>query len=304
MGFVDLVKIKAVAGRGGDGKISFRREKGEAFGGPDGGNGGHGGNVYIVGTRDKTSLLDFKYRPKYEAKRGQHGKGSDMDGRAGEDMLLSVPLGTLIYDAETGEEIHDLCEENKPLLIARGGKGGRGNKSFVSSVLRGPRICTPGAEGQVRELKLELRLLADVGLIGLPNAGKSTLLKTLSRATPKIASYPFTTLQPNLGVVYHKEQSFVMADLPGLIEGASEGQGLGIQFLKHASRNKLLLHLVEISQDTEEIKKNSTDHHIMLAIQNMRTNNVSATPGYDGVFGVIDVLGGEKFLKPTQANLW
>jgi GTPase len=256
MALIDEAHIRVFSGAGGDGCVSFRREKFIPFGGPNGGDGGRGGDVYIVATRDKHSLLDFRFQPKYEAERGEHGMGSDMFGRGGEDLEIAVPVGTLIYDEETGELIEDLKDDGTKLLIAPGGRGGRGNLSYKSSTNRAPRTAETGKPGVVKNLKLELRLLADVGLIGLPNAGKSSFLQSVSRARPKVADYPFTTLEPHLGVVDHKEQSFIVADLPGLIEGASSGAGLGHRFLKHVARNRVLLHLVEVTHTPAEIEKN------------------------------------------------
>lgn len=253
MALIDEVQIKVVSGAGGNGCRSFRREKYVPFGGPNGGDGGRGGHVYLSATRDKTSLLDFKFRPKYEGERGEHGMGSDMYGKAGDDLHLSVPVGTTVYDVETGEVVVDLVEHEQTVIIAKGGRGGLGNIHFKTSTNRAPRTSTPGELGEERELRLELRLLADVGLVGLPNAGKSSFLTAVSRARPKIADYPFTTLEPHLGVVSHKDQGFVVGDLPGLIEGASAGVGLGIKFLKHVSRNRVLLHLVESTSDAESI---------------------------------------------------
>ncbi len=255
MALIDEVNIRVISGGGGNGCISFRRETGIPYGGPNGGNGGRGGNVYLQATRDKTSLLDFKYQPKYEAERGEHGMGSDCNGHSGEDLTILVPLGTLIYDLATGDLIEDLTVHGQKVAIATGGRGGRGNLSFKSSTNRAPRTATKGALGIEKELKLELRLLADVGLIGFPNAGKSSFLSSVSRARPKVADYPFTTLEPHLGVVAHKGQGFVVADLPGLIEGASQGTGLGIKFLKHVARNRVLLHLIEIDQEPAQIEK-------------------------------------------------
>lgn len=254
MALIDEVVIRIQAGSGGNGCVSFRRESFVPFGGPNGGDGGKGGDVYLKATRDKTSLLDFKYQPKYLAKRGEHGLGKDMFGRGGEDLIISVPMGTLVFDNETGELLADLTEHEQTLLVARGGRGGRGNLSFKSSTNRAPRTATPGEPGEIKELKLELKLLADVGLIGFPNAGKSSLLAGLSRAKPKVADYPFTTLEPGLGVVDHKGHAFVMADLPGLIENAAEGAGLGHVFLRHVARTKVLLHLVDITQSEEDIQ--------------------------------------------------
>lgn len=254
MALIDEVVIRVLGGNGGNGCVSFRREKYIPHGGPNGGDGGRGGDVYLFATRDKTSLLDFKYQPKYQAERGEHGMGKDMFGRGGEDLRIHIPTGTLVYDAQTNELLADLTQHGSELLVARGGKGGRGNLSFKSSTNRAPRTATPGTLGEVKELRLELRLIADVGLVGLPNAGKSSFLRVVSRATPKVAGYPFTTLEPHLGVVDHKSQSWVIADLPGLIEGASEGAGLGHQFLRHVARNRCLLHLVEVTADTSEIE--------------------------------------------------
>lgn len=255
MALIDEVVIRIIAGSGGKGCVSFRREAFVPFGGPNGGDGGRGGHVYLRASHNKTSLLDFKYQPKYEAERGEHGMGKDMFGRAGEDLIISVPQGTTVYDAETGEVYADLTEHEQEIMIAEGGKGGRGNLSYKSSTNRAPRTSTPGDPGQTRELRLELKLIADVGLIGLPNAGKSSFLRAVSRAKPKVADYPFTTLEPNLGFVDHKGQGYVIADLPGLIENASEGAGLGTKFLKHVSRNRVLLHLVDISKAPAQIEK-------------------------------------------------
>ena len=256
MALIDEVVITVISGEGGRGCKSFRRETRIPYGGPNGGNGGRGGDVYLEATRDKTSLLDFKFQPKYEADRGQHGMGSDMDGRGGEDLVIQVPMGTLVYDNAKGILVEDLTQHGQKILIAKGGRGGRGNLSFKSSTNRAPKTALPGEPGEIKELKLELRLLADVGLLGLPNAGKSSFLKAVSRATPKIADYPFTTLEPHLGVVSHKGQGFVVADLPGLIEGASDGAGLGTKFLKHVARNRVLLHLVDVSETPAQIEKN------------------------------------------------
>lgn len=255
MALIDEAVIHIQSGSGGNGCISFRREKFVPFGGPNGGNGGRGGDIVLRATRDKSSLLDFKYQPKYAAERGEHGMGSDCDGRTGEGLVIQVPTGTLVYDTASHELLADLTEHGQELLVAEGGKGGRGNLSFKTSTNRAPRTATPGEPGIEKNLKLELQLIADVGLIGLPNAGKSSFLQSVSRARPKIADYPFTTLEPHLGVVAHKEQGFVVADLPGLIEGAAEGAGLGHRFLKHVSRNRVLLHLVDVSAEIPEIEK-------------------------------------------------
>jgi GTP-binding protein len=254
MALIDEVVIRAIAGNGGNGCVAFRREKYVPYGGPNGGNGGRGGSVILVATRDKTSLLDFKYQPKYEGERGEHGMGSQCDGHSGKDLILKVPLGTLVYDLETGALLVDLKRHEQSYKCASGGRGGRGNQSFATSTNRAPRVASPGRIGDTRELKLELRLLADLGLVGLPNAGKSTLLRTITAARPKAAAYPFTTLEPHLGVVEHKDQTVVIADLPGLIEGASEGAGLGHKFLRHVARNRALLHLVDGSEPMETIQ--------------------------------------------------
>ncbi len=253
MALIDEVQIRVISGAGGNGCSSFRREKYVPFGGPNGGDGGRGGHVFLTATRDKTSLMDFKFRPKYEGERGEHGMGSDMYGRAGVDLTLLVPVGTLVYDVATTELVADLTEDGQMIQIAKGGKGGLGNIHFKTSTNRAPRKKTPGEEGEQKELRLELRLLADVGLLGLPNAGKSSFLSAVSRARPKIADYPFTTLEPHLGVVSHKNQGFVVGDLPGLIEGASDGTGLGFKFLRHVTRNRVLLHLIESTGDAESM---------------------------------------------------
>lgn len=255
MAFIDEVSLLVESGAGGNGCISFRREKYVPRGGPNGGNGGRGGDVRFRASRDKQSLLDFKFRPRFQAERGEHGMGKEMDGRSGTDLLIPVPCGTLVYDEESGLLLGDLTHDGSELLIAEGGRGGRGNKTFVTSTNRAPRMATPGRAGIVRKVRLELRLIADVGLVGLPNAGKSSFLRSISRATPKVASYPFTTLEPALGVVEHKSVAFVAADLPGLIEGASEGVGLGHKFLRHVTRNRLLLHLVALDDTPEHIAR-------------------------------------------------
>ncbi len=239
--FIDSAKIHVKAGDGGNGVVSFRREKYVPKGGPDGGDGGDGGSVYIVADRNLTTLLDFRYAHHYNAERGAHGQGSRKSGLSGNDVVIKVPCGTLIKDAETGDVLGDLTEHGAKLLVAKGGKGGRGNQHFATPTNRAPRHAEPGEPGEERTLELELKLLADVGLVGFPNAGKSTLISVLSAAKPKIADYPFTTLEPNLGIVrYQDYKSFVMADIPGIIEGASEGKGLGLKFLKHIERTKVL----------------------------------------------------------------
>ena len=253
MRFVDEVTIRVKAGDGGNGCVSFRREKYIEFGGPNGGDGGDGGDVYLVAERNLNTLIDFRHQRYYEGQRGENGAGNNMTGKRGDDQEIRVPVGTVAYDEETGEMIGDLVEPEQRLLVAKGGWHGLGNLRYKSSVNRAPRQSKPGTVGELRVLRLELKLLADVGLLGLPNAGKSTLISAVSSARPKVADYPFTTLYPNLGVVsVGVTQSFVMADIPGLIEGAAEGAGLGIQFLRHLARTSLLLHVVDVAPMAEE----------------------------------------------------
>ena len=248
MKFVDEAKLKVQAGNGGRGAASFRREKFVPFGGPDGGDGGLGGSVYLRAAPGINTLADFRIERTFKAKSGESGSGNDCTGRGGDDLYVPVPIGTVITDLETGEQLGDMVHEAQTLLVARGGKGGWGNTRFKTSTHRAPRNFGPGLPGEKRTLGLELKVIADVGLLGLPNAGKSTLISAVSAARPKIADYPFTTLYPNLGVVSVGEhRSFVMADIPGLIEGAAEGAGLGIRFLKHLQRTRVLLHLVDIA---------------------------------------------------------
>ncbi len=248
MKFVDEATIEVAAGDGGNGCASFRHEKYKEFGGPDGGDGGRGGHVYGLVDDSLNTLVDFRYTRRFEAQRGEHGKGSDMFGVKGDDIVLKLPVGTIVSDAETGEVLFELLHAGEQILLAKGGDGGFGNMHYKSSTNRAPRQKTPGWPGERRTLKLELKVLADVGLLGMPNAGKSTLIAAISNARPKIADYPFTTLHPNLGVVrVGPEKSFVVADVPGLIEGASEGAGLGHQFLRHLQRTRVLLHLVDVA---------------------------------------------------------
>jgi GTP-binding protein len=248
MKFVDEAHIRVQAGKGGDGSGSFRREKFIPFGGPDGGDGGRGGSVFLEGDSGLNTLVDFRHQREYKAPKGQSGAGRKMSGKSGQDIVIRVPLGTIVVDEGSGEKLGDVTGHGQRLCVAAGGKGGLGNVHFKSSTNRAPRQTTPGAPGQERELQLELTVLADVGLLGFPNAGKSTLISAVSAARPKVADYPFTTLYPNLGVVrIDVNSSFVIADIPGLIEGAAEGAGLGIQFLKHLQRTRLLLHLVDVA---------------------------------------------------------
>ena len=268
--FIDEAKITVRAGDGGHGCIAFRREKFVPRGGPSGGDGGNGGNIYFIASDQDNTLLKFRYNHIFRAPRGKHGEGSNRHGKNGEDLEISVPLGTVVYDLETGELLHDFTQRGERVLIAAGGRGGHGNAHFASSVNRAPSRAQDGKPGEHRELRLELKLLADVGLVGFPNAGKSTLISSISAARPKIADYPFTTLEPNLGVVaYDQDKSFVVADIPGLIEGAHLGHGLGIQFLRHIERTRLLLHLVDVSPtedrdpvaDFKTIEKELTQHN-------------------------------------------
>ncbi|GAB4553472.1 MAG: GTPase ObgE [Rhizobacter sp.] len=254
MKFVDEATIDVAAGNGGNGCMSFRREKFIPFGGPNGGDGGKGGSVYAVGDRNLNTLIDFRYARRHEARNGENGRGSDQYGAAAEDIVLRMPMGTIIKDVETGNVIAELLVPDEKVLLAKGGDGGFGNLHFKTSTNRAPRQKTSGWPGEQHKLKLELRVLADVGLLGMPNAGKSTLIAAISNARPKIADYPFTTLHPNLGVVrVAAEQSFVVADIPGLIEGASEGAGLGHLFLRHLQRTHLLLHLVDMAPFDESV---------------------------------------------------
>lgn len=252
MKFVDEVIIRVEAGDGGDGCVSFRREKYIPFGGPDGGDGGDGGSIYLRADAELNTLADYRFTRRFRAERGQNGRGANCTGRSGADLTVVMPVGTVAYDADTGELIGDLIEPDQRLLVARGGFHGLGNTRYKSSTNRAPRQFKPGTPGEARELRLELKVIADVGLLGMPNAGKSTLIRAVSAARPKVADYPFTTLHPNLGVVrVGPLRGFVMADIPGLIEGAAEGAGLGIQFLRHLSRTRLLLHLVDIAPHSD-----------------------------------------------------
>ena len=259
MKFIDEARIEVHAGKGGNGSCSFRREKYVPRGGPDGGDGGRGGNIYAVADRNINTLVDYRFERMHRAKGGEGGRGAQCNGKGAEDIYLRMPVGTVITDLATGTVIADLETHEQVTLLARGGKGGLGNINFKSSTNRAPRQFTPGEPGESRELYLELKVLADVGLLGMPNAGKSTLIRSISSAKPKVADYPFTTLQPNLGVVrVVADKSFVVADIPGLIEGAAEGAGLGHQFLRHLTRTRLLLHLVDIAPlnpDVDPVKE-------------------------------------------------
>lgn len=247
MKFVDSARIHVKAGDGGNGCMSFRREKYVPKGGPDGGDGGRGGHVGMIASAQLSTLLDFRYRKNYEAGRGAHGQGSKKNGRNGKDVIIQVPCGTVVRNAETGEVIADMTVDGEEIVIAEGGRGGWGNPHFTTSTIQAPRRADPGGKGEELDIELELKLIADVGLVGFPNAGKSTLISAVSAARPKIADYPFTTLVPNLGIVRYREyDSFVMADIPGIIEGAAEGRGLGLQFLRHIQRTKVLAVLIAV----------------------------------------------------------
>lgn len=246
--FIDYAEIEVTAGRGGDGAVAFRREKYVPKGGPSGGNGGKGGNIIIQAHHNLSTLLDFRYKKKYTAENGEPGGGSRKDGKNGKDILIKVPVGTIVKDAQSKKIICDLDYDLKKIIIAKGGKGGKGNSNFATPTNQAPRFAESGKPGESKKIILELKLIADVGLVGFPNAGKSTLISVISSAKPKIADYPFTTLEPNLGIVKYKDfQSFTVADIPGIIEGAHEGKGLGIKFLKHIERTKILLFLIDIT---------------------------------------------------------
>ena len=254
MKFVDEAEISVHAGNGGNGCVSFRREKFIPLGGPDGGNGGDGGDVWLIADEGLNTLVDFRHERVFRAQRGENGMGRQMAGKRGDDITIRVPVGTAVINVDTDELIGDLTQHGQRLKVAMGGRGGVGNTAFKSSTNRSPRKAIPGAAGEARELRLELRVLADVGLLGFPNAGKSTFIRAVSAATPRVADYPFTTLQPHLGVVrIGTDQSFVIADIPGLIEGAAEGAGLGIQFLKHVARTRLLLHMVDLAPMVDDV---------------------------------------------------
>jgi GTPase len=252
--FIDEAKIRVKAGDGGNGCMAFRREKYIPRGGPSGGDGGHGGDIWMESSERHNTLVHFRFNPEYKAERGRHGEGSKKTGRDGEGIVLKVPVGTIVYDEDTGEKVHDFSRPDERVVIARGGRGGRGNAQFATSTHQAPREHEEGRPGEERNFRLELKLLADVGLVGYPNVGKSTLISVISAARPKVADYPFTTLEPNLGVVLAgdkgKEESFVVADIPGLIEGAHTGSGLGTQFLRHIERTRLLVHMVDVSDSS------------------------------------------------------
>jgi GTP-binding protein len=284
--FVDRVMVKVEAGTGGSGQVSFRREKYVPMGGPDGGDGGRGGDVIVRADRNLTTLLDYTYRDAWKAVRGQHGEGSNRTGRSGADVVLPVPRGTVVRDANSRELLGEVLEDGDSVVVAQGGRGGKGNSFFVTATHQAPREWQPGEEGEVRTLEMELKLIADVGLVGQPNAGKSTLLSVVSAARPKIAAYPFTTLSPNLGVVpLSDHRTFVVADIPGIIEGAHQGKGLGLQFLRHIERTRLLAFLVPI--DAEDWQAELDQLRAEVAAY---SSELAAKP-YCVVFSKLDLLG-------------
>ena len=268
MKFIDEAKILVKAGNGGNGIVSFRREKYIPMGGPDGGDGGDGGSVYVIGTTDLNTLSDFRHTRRFVAQRGANGQSKGCTGAKGEDVVIEVPLGTIIISTDQGEVMADVADTEKPILIARGGFHGLGNTRYKSSTNRAPRQCSKGSEGEQFDLKMELKLIADIGLLGMPNAGKSTFIRSVSAARPKVADYPFTTLHPNLGVVsVGTHRSFVVADIPGLIEGAADGVGLGIQFLKHLQRTRLLLHIIDVLPEEGADSPVESAQKILLELQ-------------------------------------
>ena len=293
--FIDRVIVRVKAGTGGSGATSFRREKFVPLGGPDGGEGGRGGDVIVRGDRNLATLLDYTYRDSWEAERGAHGEGSNRTGRSGDDVVMPVPPGTIIRDHHTSAFVGEVLGDKEEIIVARGGRGGRGNASFATSTHQAPREWEPGREGEERTLELELKLIADVGLVGQPNAGKSTLLSVISKATPKIADYPFTTLSPNLGVVQLTDhRTFVVADIPGIIEGASEGKGLGLQFLRHIERTRLLAFMIPIDADDwqseyDQLRREVTQY----------SEELAAKP-HCVVFTKMDLLG-EEYVPPIEA---
>ncbi|MBI3790595.1 MAG: GTPase ObgE [Gemmatimonadetes bacterium] len=293
--FIDRVVVKVEAGTGGSGCVSFRREHRVPMGGPDGGDGGRGGDVIVRGDDNLATLLDYTYRDQWSAERGEHGSGSNKSGKSGDDIVMPVPLGTIIKDLDTGRIVCEVLAHGDTHVVAKGGRGGKGNTFFATATHQSPREWQPGEEGEIRTLELELKLIADVGLVGQPNAGKSTLLSVISAARPKIADYPFTTLQPNLGVVALSDhRTFVVADIPGIIEGAHEGKGLGLQFLRHIERTRLLAFVIPIDamdwqQEYDQLRKEITEYSAELA----------AKP-HCVVFSKMDLLG-EAYVPPIEA---
>jgi GTPase len=300
MKFVDEAQIHVTAGNGGNGCISFRREKFIPLGGPDGGDGGDGGSVYLIADEGLNTLVDFRYQRRFDAKSGAKGTPRQCNGPGGSDLIVRVPVGTVIKDVDTEELIADLTKHGQKVLVAQGGKGGKGNTHFKSSTNRSPRRSIPGSEGEERELHLEMRVLADVGLLGFPNAGKSTLIRAISAATPKVADYPFTTLHPNLGVVrVALDQSFVVADIPGVIEGAAEGAGLGILFLKHVSRTRVLWHVVDLAPYEEGLTPAKQVRAIEKELKKFDAE-LFARPRWL-VFNKADTVGEKEALKLAKA---
>jgi GTP-binding protein len=318
--FIDRVTVKVKAGTGGSGATSFRREKYVPLGGPDGGEGGRGGDVIVRGDRNLSTLLDYTYRDSWEAERGNHGEGSNRTGRSGDDVILPVPPGTVILDHATTAFIGEILADGEELIVAKGGRGGKGNASFASSTHQSPREWEPGREGEQRTLELELKLIADIGLVGMPNAGKSTLLSVISKATPKIADYPFTTLSPNLGVAQLSDnRTFVVADIPGIIEGASEGKGLGLQFLRHIERTRILAFLIPIDaaewqQDLDQLRHEISEYSPELAekpycvvFTKLDLLGEDYTPEIEapGAFGVFSIsAAGRTGLEPMLSAWW
>jgi GTP-binding protein len=293
--FIDLVVVRVAAGTGGSGCVSFRREKFYPMGGPDGGDGGRGGDIIVRADRNLATLLDYTYRDQWTAERGQHGMGSNKTGRSADDLHLPVPPGTIVRDHDSGQFLGEVLRHGDELVVAKGGRGGKGNAFFATSTHQSPREWQPGEEGEVRTLELELRLIADVGLVGKPNAGKSTLLSVISAARPKIADYPFTTLQPNLGVVALSDhRTFVVADIPGIIEGAHEGRGLGLQFLRHIERTRLLAILIPIDADDWQAEYDQLRHEI-----SQYSDTLAAKP-HCVVFTKLDLLG-ESYVPDLEA---
>jgi GTP-binding protein len=295
--FVDRAVIEVVAGTGGSGSEAMRRESGVPRGGPAGGDGGKGGDIVLRADAQLTTLLDYSYRRHYKGERGMHGEGSNRTGRSGEDLVLRVPPGTVAYDDETGELLGELLEEGASVVIARGGRGGRGNARFKTATNQAPRRWEPGEEGEARRVRLELKLIADVGLVGEPNAGKSTLLATVTAARPKVAAYPFTTLEPNLGVVQLSDfRSFVIADIPGIIEGAHEGKGLGHQFLRHIERTRVLLLMIPV--DVDDVQG---EYERLRAELEAYSRDLAATPFLVGL-SKTDLLGPDDELPALEAE--
>lgn len=296
--FIDETVIKVISGKGGDGCISFRREKYVPFGGPDGGDGGKGGDVVLAADENLTSLLHLRYKKEYRAERGENGKGKNRYGKSGDDLTLRLPVGTVVKDKGSEEVIEDIVERGQRFVVAKGGKGGKGNAKYVTSVNQAPRKAELGGESEQLDLKLELKLLADVGIIGFPNAGKSTLISKISAARPKIGSYPFTTLTPNLGVVaYSEEKSFVVADIPGIIEGAHKGAGLGLRFLRHVERTKVLVHLIDISPASG---RDPVDDHDKINSELKTFDDSLASKPQIVVLNKVDIAGSEKELQDTK----